>query len=33
MAGSAAFFFAMKPERALLADVNEDLINYFLILS
>ena len=32
MAGSAAFFFAVKPERALLADVNEDLINYFLIL-
>jgi DNA adenine methylase len=32
MVGSAAFFFAVKPERALLADVNEDLINYFLIL-
>ncbi|MEI9477176.1 MAG: Dam family site-specific DNA-(adenine-N6)-methyltransferase [Deltaproteobacteria bacterium] len=32
MAGSAAFFFAVKPERALLADVNEDLINYFTML-
>lgn len=32
MAGSAALFFGAKPERALLADVNEDLINYFTIL-
>lgn len=32
MAGSAALFFGAKPESALLADVNEDLINYFTIL-
>lgn len=32
MAGSAALFFGAKPERALLADVNEDLINFFRVL-
>lgn len=32
MAGSAAFFFALQPEKAILLDINEELINYYNIL-
>lgn len=32
MAGSAAFFFALKPDKAILFDINEDLINYYQVL-
>lgn len=32
MAGSAAFFFALQPEKGILLDINEELINYYKVL-
>lgn len=33
MAGSAALFFTVQPERAILADINSELINFYKILA
>lgn len=33
MAGSAAMFFAVKPENAILADINADVINFYSVLA